>query len=194
MQMEKLVTNIEAIIFSTDQPVTAREIRDCLGKYLEAEVQLKEVEYYLDELMAKYNTDDYAMHIVKIAGGYQFLTKTAHHKLLSVYHHLKQNRKLSSAALETLAVIAYRQPVEKADIEHIRGVNCDYTIHKLLEKELITILGRSEGPGRPMLYGTSELFMEYFGINSVNDLPKLKEFQPADENAIGNPEFEFKEN
>jgi segregation and condensation protein B len=97
----------------------------------------------------------------------------------------KQNKKLSSAALETLSIIAYKQPVTKSEIEQIRGVNADYTVHKLLEKELITILGKADTPGRPVLYGVSDYFLDYFGINSTEELPQLKEITPKDENVIG---------
>ena len=91
---------------------------------------------------------------------------------------------MSQAALETLSIVAYKQPISKTEIEQIRGVSCDYAIQKLLEKELVAILGRSESPGRPLLYGTSERFMDYFGIKSLKDLPKLKDFKEV-ENEIG---------
>lgn len=91
---------------------------------------------------------------------------------------------MSQVALETLSIIAYRQPVSKVDLESIRGVNCDYAIQKLLEKELVMISGRSDGPGRPLLYSTSEKFMDYFGLGSLKDLPKLKDFKQTD-NIVG---------
>ena len=100
----------------------------------------------------------------------------------------KTGKKLSTASLETLAIIAYKQPITKAEAEHIRGVNCDYSFQKLLEKELIVISGRSNMVGRPLLYTTSPTFMEHFGINSVNDLPKLKDILPQEENQIGLPQ------
>ncbi len=98
----------------------------------------------------------------------------------------KSNKKLSKAALETLSVIAYKQPITKVEIESIRGVNCDYAVRKLLEKELVTIKGRSKDVGRPLIYGTSDKFMQHFGLNSLKDLPKLKEFK-QEENQIGKP-------
>ena len=100
--------------------------------------------------------------------------------------HLRQatKKRLSQAAMETMAIVAYKQPVSKSELEEIRGVSCDYAIQKLLEKELVIISGRSEGPGRPLLYGTSDKFMDYMGINSLNDLPKPKDFKEA-ENSIG---------
>jgi segregation and condensation protein B len=112
------------------------------------------------------------------------MTKGAHHLLVSM--HLKQTTKkrLSQAAMETLAIVAYRQPVSRGEMEEIRGVNCDYALQKLLEKELVQIAGRSEGPGRPLLYGTTPKFMDYMGINALSDLPRLKEFKEL-ENSIG---------
>jgi hypothetical protein len=99
---------------------------------------------------------------------------------------IKAKRRLSTAALETLAIIAYKQPLSKSEIEHIRGVNCDYSIQKLLEKELIVINGKGDGPGRPLLYATSKSFMDHFGLKSVKDLPKLKDLHILD-NEIGTP-------
>ena len=93
-------------------------------------------------------------------------------------------KRLSQAALETLSIVAYKQPVSKTELEQIRGVSCDYAIQKLLEKELVEIQGRSDAPGRPLVYGTSEKFMDYFGIKSLKDLPKPKDFKDV-ENVIG---------
>ena len=107
-------------------------------------------------------------------------------KRIQNYQNIKQNTKtrLSQAAMETLAIIAYKQPVSKSELEEIRGVSCDYALQKLLEKELVLITGRSESPGRPLLYGTSDKFMEYMGINALSDLPKPKDFKEV-ENSIG---------
>src|SRR5690606_4592579 len=99
----------------------------------------------------------------------------------------RSKRKLSQSAIETLAIIAYKEPTTKLEVEQIRGVNCDYSIKMLLEKELITILGKSKVVGRPLLYGVSSLFMDYFGINSKSDLPKLKDIS-SEENTIGDVE------
>lgn len=138
----------------------------------------------IGHIRAQFQHDDFAFELIEIAGGYQFLTKGAYHNTVAV--HLKQTTKkrLSQAAIETLAIVAYKQPVSKSELEEIRGVNCDYALQKLLEKELVMITGRSEGPGRPLLYGTSEKFMDYMGINSLQDLPKLKDFKEV-ENTVG---------
>ncbi|HJW31604.1 MAG TPA: SMC-Scp complex subunit ScpB, partial [Saprospiraceae bacterium] len=129
---------------------------------------------------------EFAIEVVEVAEGFQFMTKPAFHPIAG--HFLKQltKRRLSKVALETLSIIAYKQPVSRAEIEQIRGVNADYAIDKLLEKELIEIAGRSTGPGKPLLYTTSGKFMDYFGLKSMEDLPQLKEFLTATEE-IGEP-------
>ena len=108
------------------------------------------------------------------------MTKGAYHGIVGAYIKIQSSRRLSTAALETLAIIAYRQPVVKSEMEKIRGVSCDYSVQKLLEKELIAISGRSEGPGRPLEYSTSDKFMEYFGLRDMSDMPKIKDFNIPD--------------
>lgn len=112
------------------------------------------------------------------------MTKGAYYNTVATYLKQSTKKKLSKSALETLSIIAYKQPVIKSELEQIRGVSCDYSIQKLLEKELIEIEGRSEGPGRPLLYATSEKFMDYFGLKSIGDLPKTKDIA-IPENTIG---------
>ena len=137
-----------------------------------------------EKIIEKYNHTDYALQVVHIEGGYQFLTKELYHDGINILLKHRSRKKISKAALEKLSIIAYNQPITKSEIELVRGVSCDYAIQKLLEKELIAIKGRAETPGRPLLYSTSLKFMNYFGINSLRDLPKLKEFRKLD-NAIG---------
>ena len=182
--MEHLVQHIESLIFTCEQPIRLEEIKSALQEAFDTKMKKAEIEQALDLLMQKYQSEEYSMEVVKIAGGYQFLTKGAFHNTVGT--HLKQTMKkrLSRAALETLAVIAYKQPTTKVELEKIRGVNCDYAVQKLLEKELITLVGRAEGPGRPLLFSTSQKFMDYFGLKDISDLPKLKEFQNP-ENTIG---------
>jgi segregation and condensation protein B len=124
---------------------------------------------------------------VHSGGGYQFRSKADHHDVIAAFLQRDTVKRLTGAALETLAIIAYKQPVTKSEMEIIRGVSCDYTIQKLMERELVEIKGRSSEVGRPLLYGTSEFFLDYFGINSVDELPKLKEFAEP-ENQIGEKE------
>ena len=183
---ETIKQHIEALIFAANEPITLKDIKICIEQSLETSVKKIELELLLEEIKSKYAADDYVFEPVEIAGGYQFLSKNKYHGSIGAHLKLKSKKRLSRAALETLSIIAYKQPVTKVDMEKIRGVNCDYAVSKLLEKELVSILGRSDRPGRPLLYGTSPKFMDYFGIKTINDLPKLKDFQP-EENEIGAP-------
>ena len=166
---------IEALIFASEQGIRTEEIIYCLQASFEVDFAVHEIETYVTNITKKYSNDAFAIEVVKINNSYQFLTKKTYHTAISLLQMQRSKKKLSQAALETLAIIAYKQPVTKTDIEQIRGVNCDYSIQKLLEKELITITGKSESVGKPILYGTSSLFMDYFGINNTTELPQLKE-------------------
>ena len=141
-----------------------------------AVVPAKDVELALADLCQKYAEDEFSFALEKLGGGYQFLTKPAYQPSISILLRQHSQKRLSTAQLETLSIIAYKQPLTKGDVEQIRGVSCDYSIQKLLEKELIEIKGKSEGIGRPLIYGTSQKFMDYFGINSILDLPQPKDF------------------
>jgi segregation and condensation protein B len=176
--------HIEALIFASPQPISLNELQSALSESLQVPVAPEEVLGHIGVIQEQYRQDLYAFELIEIAGGYQFLTKGAYHHTVAI--HLKQNTKkrLSQAALETLALVAYKQPVIKSELEEIRGVNCDYAIQKLLEKDLIAITGRSDGPGRPLLYGTTDRFMDYFGIRALTDLPKIKDFKEL-ENTVG---------
>ncbi len=176
--------HIEALIFASPQAISVADIKSVLEEALQAEVADADLMAAIEAIRERFRHDDFAFELVEIAGGWQFLTKGAYHHTVAV--HLKQTTKkrLSQAAMETLALIAYKQPVTKSELEEIRGVNCDYALQKLLEKELVTIAGRSEGPGRPLLYATSDKFMDYLGINTLADLPKPKDFKEV-ENSVG---------
>jgi segregation and condensation protein B len=182
--MEHLAKHIESLIFAAEHPIHRVEVKTCLETLFETMLSESDLEAAYAELTEKYRSDHYVFEIVEIAEGFRFLSKGAYHPTIGAY--LKQNakKKLSQSALETLAVIAYKQPITKSEVEQIRGVNCDYAVQKLLEKELLAIAGRSDAAGRPLLYNTSPKFMDYFGIKSLKDLPKPKEFSPL-ENEIG---------
>ncbi len=182
--MELLKQQIEALVFASPQPIPLAEIKAVLEELSQGAVTEDDIAEALAQTRQQYQGESYAFELVEIAGGYQFLTKGAYHNVIAI--HLKQTTKkrLSQAALETLALIAYKQPVSKSELEEIRGVSCDYALNKLLEKELVMISGRSEGPGRPLLYSTTDKFMDYMGIRSLGDLPKIKEFAPV-ENTVG---------
>lgn len=188
--MERLSLYLEALVFAADTPLSVEEMKHCLDAFLKESVEKAEIEQSLSFLQARYQSEEQAFELVKIGEGYQFLTKAMYHELLGILLKQKSNKKLSKAALETLAVIAYQQPITKGEVEKIRGVNCDYAIQKLLEKELIEIKGRANLAGRPLLYATSTKFMQHFGLGSMKDLPKLKELT-TEENQIGHQEAEL---
>ncbi len=182
----KLDTHIESLIFVAQQPVRREDIRYNLENALQVKIDPDDIDAGLERLQEKYADENFAIEIVEVAEGFQFVTKGAYHHVAGYYLKQLTKRRLSKVALETLAIVAYRQPVSRSEIEQIRGVNADYAIDKLLEKELIEIVGRSPGPGKPLLYSTSGKFMDYFGLKSMEDMPQLKEFQMTVEE-IGEP-------
>lgn len=189
--MNFLQNHIESIIFCATDPVKPDEIRQCMSEMFEAEIPLDDVLNAIDELLSKYEDEMFPFQILQIGGGYQFMTKPAYQSSLGIFLKQKSKKRLSTSALETMAIVAYKQPITKGQIELIRGVNCDYAMQKLLEKELVEIQGKSDGVGRPILYGTSQKFLEYFGINSIKDLPSPKDFT-SEVNEIGDvndPEY-----
>lgn len=182
--MEFLNHHIEALIFTTEHPITVKELKSVLDETFETDFPEADIRGGIAALQERYLQPAFAFEIIEIAEGFQFLTKPPYHASVGTYLRQTTKKRLSQAALETLSIVAYKQPISKTELEQIRGVSCDYAMQKLLEKELVTIIGRSDAPGRPLLYGTSERFMDYFGIKSLRDLPKLKDFQEVD-NAIG---------
>lgn len=178
--MDYLSQHIESLVFTAEQPIPLKEIKSCLEETFQTKFKAAELETAIQGLMKKYEDHDFSFEIVEIAEGYQFLTKGAYHNSVGTMLKQRTKKRLSRAALETLSIIAYKQPVTKSEMEKIRGVSCDYSVQKLLEKELVAITGRSDAPGRPLLYGTSEKFMDYFGIKSIKDLPKIKDFKTGD--------------
>lgn len=174
--MDFLHRHIEALIFCAPEPLGINEIVSCLTEMFGAVVPVKDVELALADLGKKYGEVEFSFALEKLGGGYQFLTKPAYQPSISILLRQHSQKRLSTAQLETLSIIAYKQPLTKSDVEQIRGVACDYSLQKLLEKELIEIKGKSEGIGRPLIYGTSQKFMDYFGINSILDLPQPKDF------------------
>jgi len=185
--MKLLTQHIEALIFTSDQALTPDEIITCLKTVYGWELKKEDILEIIEEIKLKYIDETFSFELNEIAGGYQFLSKKEFHTAIHVMLQLKEKKRLSTAALETLAIIAYKQPISKPELEHIRGVSCDYSIQKLLEKELVVIAGKGDGPGKPLLYATSKNFMDHFGLRSVKDLPKLKDIQSIDSNEIGMP-------
>ncbi len=179
MELSQIIPHIEALIFASEKPLSTAELLDLTNNalaFMEDRATDKQVDDAINSIGEKYSADAYPFEIKEIGGGWQFLTKKEYHKTIAQLNGDKFLKKLSTAALETLSIIAYKQPVTKSEIEIIRGVNCDYAVQKLLEKELVLIAGRNEDAvGKPLIYTTSKSFMDYFGINSPDDLPKIKE-------------------
>lgn len=179
MELSVIIPHIEALIFASDKPIAEPEILEFLNKalaFLEDRTDADQVGDAIGAIVEKYQSEFYPFEVVKSGGGWQFLTKKEYHATVSQLYGDKFLKKLSVAAMETLSIIAYEQPVTKSEIELIRGVNCDYAVQKLLEKELVVIAGRKEeAPGKPLIYTTSKNFMDYFGINSSEELPQIQE-------------------
>ncbi|MDZ4713161.1 MAG: SMC-Scp complex subunit ScpB [bacterium] len=165
---------IESIIFASDDEINARQIREIIEKG-GLRISTGEVEEGVSSLTEDYRTGGRSFELIKIAGGYTFATKKEYGRFIGKLFEDKQKKRLSPSALETLAIIAYKQPITRSEMEFIRGVNVDYIVNTLLEKDLITIHGRAETPGRPILYGTTKTFLKVLGLHSTDDLPKLKE-------------------
>lgn len=179
MELSIIIPHIEALIFASDKPLAINDLTELLNNamgFIEDRATPDQVEAAINAICEKYNSEFYAFGLVESGGGWQFLTKQEYHKTIAQLNGDRFLKKLSVASIETLSIIAYKQPVTKSEIELIRGVNCDYAVQKLLEKELIVISGRKEDAvGKPLIYTTSKSFMDYFGINSAEDLPKIKE-------------------
>jgi segregation and condensation protein B len=179
MEITNLIPHIEALIFASDKALSTLELTELVNNafgFMEDKISLDQVEAAVEGITEKYASEFYPFEVRQSGGGWQFLTKKDYHKTIAQLNGDKFLKRLSSAALETLSIIAYKQPVTKGEIEAIRGVSSDYAVQKLLEKELIIITGRNEKlPGHPLVYATSKNFMDYFGINTAEDLPRIKE-------------------
>lgn len=179
MDLSRIIPHVEALIFASDKPLAAADLLEMVNNalaFIEDRTSSDQVEAAIQGIHEKYASDFYAFELKESGGGWQFLTKKEYHTTVAQLSADKFIKKLSTAALETLSIIAYKQPITKSEIENIRGVNCDYAVQKLLEKELVIIAGRNEDAvGKPLIYTTSRSFMDYFGINSPEELPKIRE-------------------
>ena len=183
MTPQEIQAGLEAIIYAADEPATLDQISKALG------IEKAEARAALDQLMATYQTEDRGIEIRKVAGGWKFYTKAQHHDAVRKFiKSLQPPLRLTMPALETLAVIAYKQPVTVPEINEIRGVHVGGVIKTLLEKKLITTAGRKEVIGRPILYRTSKQFMMRFGLSDLDELPSLKEFEALAQAALGSDE------
>lgn len=166
---------IESLIFTSESPLPTDRMYELLSEY-----DRDEIRSVLEETVAWHQGRAGGFDIVEVAGGWQFRTRPAFHSYIS--RHIKTKAsKLSQSALETLAIIAYRQPITRAEIEHLRGVDCGGVLKSLLEKHMVRILGKKDIPGRPLIYGTSKEFLEIFGLKDLKSLPTLREIQALDE-------------
>lgn len=179
MDIGELIPHVESLIFASDKPLTSLELTDLINQafgFMEDKITLDQIESAVEGIIEKYRAPYYPFEVRESGGGWQYLTKKEFHKTVAQLNGDKFMKRLSGAAMETLAIVAYKQPITKSEIESIRGVSSDYAIQKLLEKELVVISGRNEElPGKPLLYSTSKSFMDYFGLNSPEDLPKIRE-------------------
>ena len=176
--MDKIYNSvIEALIFASEDSISASELIKAIKGIDGEDIQISysDIENCIEELNSKYEAENLSVKIIKISNGFLFATKPEYAKYVGYLSSEKSKRRLSQAALETLAIIAYKQPITKPEIESIRGVNSDYMLNTLLEKDLITISGRAETIGRPLLYITTNEFLKYFGLNNISDLPKPRE-------------------
>lgn len=162
---------IEAMLFVSDKPLFLSEIKNVLE-----EPDANEIKEVIAELAGEYETKTSALRIKEIAGGYQIVTDPVLAPWLKKLYKTAGADRLSGPSLETLAIIAYKQPAAKPEVEAIRGVNVDGVLKTLIEKNLVKIMGRRETVGRPIIYGTTQEFLQYFGLNSLQELPKLEEF------------------
>ena len=179
MNISNLITHTEALIFASEKPLTSIEIVELINNafgFLDDKIIIDQIETSIIGIKEKYSAEFYPFELRQSGGGWQFLTKKDFHRTIAQLNGDKFLKRLSNAAMESLAIIAYKQPITKSEIEAIRGVNSDYSIQKLLEKELVVITGRNENMvGKPLVYGTSKHFMDYFGINNATELPKISE-------------------
>ncbi len=166
---------VEALLFATQRPLSVKEIKEII------EIEdIKVIREIIDEIRTECLESNRSFKLVEIAGGFQFVTDPVYAKWLGKLYKIKQRDYLTKPSMETLSIIAYKQPITKTEIEYIRGVNVDGVVKNLLQKNLIRISGKKKVVGTPFLYSTTRFFLQYFGLNSLEDLPQLPEFQEAD--------------
>ncbi len=172
----RLSSVIEALIFASDEPIPGSKIREIIVENEEQiEITEETVSDFVDKLNERYDENGLSFRIRLIGGGYAFVTEPKYHYWLSIFQHENAYRKLSQSAIESLAIVAYRQPITKPEVDQIRGVDSGYILRQLMEKALIEVSGRADSPGKPLLYRTTKHFLRHFGINSVDELPKPRE-------------------
>ncbi|MDG5767075.1 SMC-Scp complex subunit ScpB [Balneolales bacterium ANBcel1] len=175
---QKLGAIVEAILFAAEKPLSADDIARAITETeLSPPIDESDISVVINGLNSEYEEGGRAFYIAVQGGGYTFATQPVYHSWLERFQHQNAKRKISPSAIEALAIIAYRQPVTKPEVDHIRGVDSGYIVRQLLEKQLIEVAGRYEGPGRALLYRTTPVFLQHFGINSIDELPKPREIE-----------------
>lgn len=172
----KIMAPIEAMLVSSDRPLKSAAIADTLAVYLDQPVSSEQIDNAISQLNSHYTDQERAFTIEEVSGGYRMMTRPEHAPVIAAMHRARATTRLSKPALETLAIIAYRQPITRAELEAIRGVACGEVVRTLMERRLVKITGRAEELGRPMLYGTTRQFLDTFGLASTKDLPKPEDF------------------
>ncbi|MFT5207303.1 MAG: segregation and condensation protein B [Candidatus Omnitrophota bacterium] len=175
MEDVELKRAIEALLFVSEKQLTMEQIKDAT-KISEA----KRINVMIDSIQAECTEQNRGFRLVHVAGGIQFVTDPALSDVVRTYGVSKEKRKLSAASLETLSIVAYKQPITRQEIEYIRGVNVDGAVRTLTDRGLLKIAGRKDVPGKPLLYATTKLFLEHFGLGGIRDLPRLAEFTLED--------------
>jgi segregation and condensation protein B len=174
----RLSSVIESLIFTSPEPISAEKICEIIAQVEEnLALETETVAPFVEKLNQRYEENGLAFEIDLMAGGYTFVTKKRYEPWLSIFQHEKAYRKLTQSAIETLAIVAYKQPVTKPEVDDIRGVDSGYILRQLMEKVLIKVSGRLDAPGKPLLYKTSKHFLKHFGINSIDELPKPREIE-----------------
>ena len=174
----RLSSVIEALIFASPEPISPKKLCELIAQGDEQlELETDAIEPFVDKLNQRYEENGLAFNIEHVAGGYTFSTKKRYEPWLSIFQHEDAYRKLSQSAIESLAIVAYKQPITKPEVDEIRGVDSGYILRQLLEKVLIEVSGRLDAPGKPLLYRTTKHFLKHFGINSIDELPKPREIE-----------------
>jgi segregation and condensation protein B len=171
-KIDEIKPIIESLIFAAEEPITLRKLVDIIG-----DIDSAQVLEAITQLRNDYETQGRSFQIEEIAGGYQLFTKQEYYEWIAKLRKKSGETKLSQAALETLAIIAYKQPILRADVDSIRGVQSGQIIRLLMEKDLVKVVGRDESLGHPLLYGTTKRFLEYFGLKDLKDSPKIEELE-----------------
>jgi len=172
IEFKEIKKIIEALIFASDTPITENRIKNII-----LEIDATDINNIITELNSEYDRAGHAFKIARLAGGLQFVTRSEYAQYIKQYYKGRARSRLSRAALETLAIVAFKQPISRPEIDAIRGVNSDGVVKNLLERNLIFISGRSEHLGRALLYNTTPEFLKYFGVNDITDLPRPKEIE-----------------